>query len=214
MPSWFGRKPEVKPTIASLRFDAADWTYHGEREPNCLRVWQTPDSDAVGVHFFDIAPNIPVCRTLAELCDFYRSGIKAAGAEMVECALEPVAGQTAIRVLMKAPQRPHGRLYQATYTVPFRDFSFVVKVQCLEHGITGVRETVLADKRMAAGEMPNVSGKGPLLRDWDPDAPEHDADFPTHPVSRARRILAHVARSMSLEEPVGRLPKFELPETP
>jgi len=110
MPSWFQRKPDVKPTIDSLRFDAADWTYQGEQEAGRLRVWQTPGGDPVALYFFDVAPTIPD-RSLGELCDFYRSGIKAAGAEMVECALEPVAGATAIRMLMKAPQQPSGRFY-------------------------------------------------------------------------------------------------------
>jgi len=87
----------------------------------------------------------------------------------------------------------------------------VVKVQCPERGITGMREAVLADKRLATGEEPDVSGKGPFFRDWNPDAQEYDAQFPTHPVSRARQTLAHVARSASLDEAVARLPKFELP---
>lgn len=209
MPSWFRRKPVVRPTLTSLRFDTTGWSDEGEQQPNHLHVWQTADGDAVALFFFDLAPNIPPCRTVDELRDFYGSSIKSAGAELVDFAVEPLVGQTAIRMTMKAPQQPHGRLYQATYTVPFRDFSFVVKIQCSEHGVTGVREAVLADRRMAAGEVPDVSGRGPFFHNWNPDAPEYDAQFPDHPVSRARRILARVAGSSSFDKTVAALPKFK-----
>jgi hypothetical protein len=165
----------------------------------------------VALYFYDLAPDLPACTTVEQLREFYWSGVSGVGAELVECALESVAGQVAIRVLMKAPQQPSGRFYQAAYTLPFRDFSFVIKVQCREHGMTGVRETILADRRMAAGEMPDVTGKGPFFRDWNPDSPEYDAEFPEHPVSRARRILEHVARTAVLDQAVSQLPKFGLP---
>src|SRR5258706_11986073 len=116
---WFKRKSDVKPSLTSLQFDTRGWKDHGEQQPNHLRVWQTPDSDGVGLYFFNLAPNIPDCETVDELRDFYQSISAGASAEMVECALELIAGQTAIRVLMKAPQKPHGRLYQASYTIPF-----------------------------------------------------------------------------------------------
>jgi hypothetical protein len=121
MLSWSKRKPDVNPTLASLQFDARGWKDHGEQQPNHMRVWQTPDGDGVGLYFFNLAPNIPPCKTIGELSEFYQRISGGAGAELVECALEPIAGQTSIRVLMKAPQKPHGRLYQASYTIPFRD---------------------------------------------------------------------------------------------
>jgi hypothetical protein len=100
--------------------------------------------------------------------------------------------------------------YQGAFTLPFRDFSFVVKVQCREAGITGIREAILFDQRRAGGAMPSLDKAGPPFPDWNPDAAEHDAKFPTHPISRLRRLLAHIAQSATMEETVRALPPFPL----
>jgi hypothetical protein len=47
---------------------------------------------------------------------------------------------------------------------------------------------------------------------WDPDDPKHDAEFPDHPVARARRVLDHVAGSMVVAGEVRELPGFALPK--
>jgi hypothetical protein len=39
-----------------------------------------------------------------------------------------------------------GVTYLGSLTIPFRDFSFVIKVQCWEEGITGLREALLFDE--------------------------------------------------------------------
>ena len=200
----------MKPSIASLRLDTRGWIDRGEEEADAAHVWATPEGDAVVLYFCGGPPTIPACGTVEELSAFYRDAIARAGAEMVECRVEAVAGARAVMVFMKAPQQPHGRLYQGSYTVPFRDFSFVVKVQCPEHGTTGVREAILFDLRMQAGEQPRLDG-GPPFAGWDPDAAEHDARFPTHPLSRARRLLEHVRRRTTIDEAVARLPRFDLP---
>ena len=203
----------VIPTIQSLQLDTLGWIDRGETEPNAARVWETPQGDAVVLYFCDGPPTIPACATVEALCAFYREAIARAGAELVECRVEAVARPPAraVLVLMKAPQEPSGRLYQGSYTIPFRDFSFVVKVQCAEQGMTGVREAILFDQRRRAGEQPRLDGAGPPFPGWNPDAAEHDAMFPTHPVSRARRLLEHVRRTTTLADALARLPGFALP---
>jgi len=210
--SWFGRKPDATPTLDSLQFDASGWKYHGEQQPNPMRVWETPEHDAVSLHFFAVAPDRPACTSVAELTRFYEQSLKGSAAKVVECRLTQVAGCAAVRLIIKAPQKPSGMMYQGALTLPFRDFSFVVKVQCPEVGMTGVREAILFDERRAAGEMPAVGGAGPVFPGWNPDAPEHDARFPNHPISRLRRLLDRIAQSATMDETVRRLPGFRLPE--
>src|SRR5262249_19785129 len=152
------------------------------------------------------------CPTFGALQDFYHAGIQSAGAEMLECLLEPVAGCSTIRLLMKAPQSPGGFFYQGVLTLPFRDFSYVVKIQRREHGTTGTREAILLDKRLAKGEKPSPAGLP--FPDWNPDSAEHDAQFPDHPVSRARRLLQHVAKTATLDGAIAKMPPFALPGNP
>ncbi len=208
--AWFRRKIP-KPSIDSLRFATNGWKFHGEQEAGRVRLWETADGDAVLLHFFGIPPNLPLASTVDEIDAMYASGLAAAGGKVVECTISQFAGCNAVRLLFKVPQEPSGMFYQAAVTIPFRDFSFVVKIQCPEVGTTGVREAILFEKRMRAGEKPNVDKPSEPFVGWNPDAPEHDVAFPAHPVSRLRRLLAEIESSATLNEEVSRLPKFRLP---
>jgi hypothetical protein len=94
--------------------------------------------------------------------------------------------------------------YVGSFIFPFRDFSFVLKVQCEERGITGVREAVIVDEKLASGEL-QIDPDGKFMTGWmkDPndatrasglarslaDDEEYDQRFADHPLSRARRFL-------------------------
>jgi hypothetical protein len=101
------------------------------------------------------------------------------------------------------------RSYLGSLTVPFRDFNFVLKCQCLERGTTGIKEAILLDRSWAAHEP---KGEGELPPGWDPDAPRYDPEFPDHPVARARRTLDHVQKSFEVTSEVRKLPGFALPD--
>lgn len=202
----------ISPSINSLSFDTSGWKFHGEQQPNQKRLWETPEHDAVILHFFGIAPDIPPIRSMGEMSAFYANGLKPSGGKVVECGLAQLAGCPSIRLIIKVPQKPSGMMYQGVFTIPFRDFSFVIKVQCEESGMTGVREAILFDQRRRSGEMPNLDPAGPFFSNWNPDAPEHDQSFPTHPISRLRRLLARLASTATLDPGVRDLPGFPLPE--
>jgi len=178
-----------------------------------MRLWETADHDAVSLHFFAVAPNLPVAKSVDEISAMYASGLAPAGGKVVYCTIGELARCDAVRLLLKVPQKPSGMMYQGAVTVPFRDFSFVVKLQCSEHGTTGVREAILFEKRLRAGEKPNVGRPGEPFPGWNPDAPEHDAAFPAHPVSRLRRVLERIDTSATIDEEIRKLPKFPLPRS-
>jgi hypothetical protein len=115
---------------------------------------------------------------------------------------------------LSVPQQPSGRTCVGSLTVPFRDFSFVVKCQCAEGGPTGLKEALLFDRSRAAGEPMQVEGGRFHIPGWDPDAERHDAEFPGHPVARVRRVLRQVAGSLNIATEVWQLPGFPLPESP
>jgi len=205
------RTKSATPSIDSLRFETNDWKFHGEKEPGRRRLWETADRDAVLLHFFPIPPNLPVAKSVDEISAMYASGLAAAGGRIVQCAIGELARCDAVHLLLKVPQKPTGMMYQGAVTMPFRDFSFVVKIQCPEHGTTGIREAILFEKRMQAGEKPNLIRPGEPFPGWNPDAAEHDAAFPSHPISRLRRILKGIENSAVLDEQIRVVPKFRLP---
>jgi hypothetical protein len=185
-----------KPSLDAVRFDPTGYAARGEPQPGRVRVWHTPE-DAASVE---------------ELAAFYRLLLGDSGGKLVEVGVAAAGGCPAVRTLLAVPQQPSGRTYVGSLTVPFRDFSFVIKCQCEEGGPTGLKEALLVDRSRAAGEPMQIEGRRFHIPGWNPDDPRHDAEFPNHPVARARRVLAHVAGTLVIADEVRQLPGFALPQ--
>lgn len=92
--------------------------------------------------------------------------------------------------------------------MPFRDFSFVAKVQCDERGITGMRESMaLADIAMKKG---GLDERWNFREGWIDDIydsrlheerlrnvsedEKYDSKLPNHPLSRAACFVIYIRR--------------------
>lgn len=172
-------------------------------------TWFDRAGDVLSTHHFAIPPDLP--GSLAELTPirrYYREMLGDAGA-LVELEVETVGRTAALRSLVKLRQQPTGMAYVVSLTFPFRDCSFVAKVQCPEQGMTGMRDALVSAKL----------GVRPEGRDWacadgrpwfgDPYDPDHvsavrrnrsddeewDRMFAEHPLSRAREHLRRLRRA-------------------
>ncbi len=204
---FFGGKPEV--SLDSVRFDISE--YRPDSEDAGRRVWRTSGGDGLGLFFFAKPPDLPSnARTLDELKQSYHKLIGNDAVKIVEFAVRPIAGVNCIQMILKVPKQPHGIDYVGSITIPFAQFSFVIKIQASEHGITGMRETALMIRGQKEGWV-KLTPDGKLEGDWNPDDQRHDALFPDHPVSRVRRELANVAGSLEIQDAARNAPRFVLP---
>jgi hypothetical protein len=192
-----GSEKDAQPSLESLSFDAASYVLRDS--PASIRAWSTPDGDGLGLYFFAKPPDIPVCKELDELRSYYDAQVRPAGGAIAEASLLWVDGCLAVKAVVKVPQPQSGLTYVASITIPFREFSFVFKVQCEERGATGVREAVLLDRLLGAGAIPEVIDGGMRVPGFDPDNERFDVEFPMHPLSRARRAIHHVATTAHVE---------------
>jgi hypothetical protein len=201
-----------KPSLDAVRFDTTGYAFQGEPQPGKVRVWHTPEGDGLGVYFFPVPPDLPAnAASVDELAAFYRRLLGDSGGKLVEVRVVVAGGCPAVRTILSVPQQPSGRTYVGSLTVPFGDFSFVLKCQCAESGPTGLKEALLFDRSRAANEPMQIEGGRFHIPGWDPDEPKHDAEFPDHPVARVRRVLDHVAGSLVVAGEVRELPGFALP---
>jgi hypothetical protein len=200
-------------SVESLRFDV-----RGLRmvdTGSAVRQWVTPVGDTLSLYFFDQPPDLTAdIADTAALRRFYREQIAASGGGLIEADALRVADAPAVRLVLKLPQQPAGLSYLASLTLPFRDFSFVIKAHCIERGTTGLRETWVLDQALAGGEA-QLDGEG-KLQGWtrdpygDParqalmwnlsDARRFDARFPDHALSRARALLDRVEATLRLND--------------
>lgn len=136
-----------KPSLDAIRFDTTGYKYQGDPEAGRLRVWHTPEGDGLGLFFFPIPPDLPAnAGSLDELAAYYRQLSGDSGTKLVEVGVVDAGDWPAIRTVVSFPQQPSGRVYLGGLTVPFRDFGFVLKCQCSEHGDTGLKAAVLMSR--------------------------------------------------------------------
>jgi hypothetical protein len=205
-----------------ITFDETGFERQGERDG--VVVWFTPNGDGLGLFHYAIPPDIGAdLKSVDSVRAFYRESIRESGLGVIEIETVVVDGITAVRTLFKIAQEPAGRTYLGALTLPFQQFSYVLKVQCEEHGITGLRDTLVLTSLMHSGETDidastgvpagwlddpyDLHEAGPMTRNKS-ERPEYDSQFPDHPLSRARRVLDHLERTVIVDDEIKRQPGF------
>jgi hypothetical protein len=211
------------PSHASVTFDASGFDFQEERDG--ARVWHTPAGDTLGVFYFPLKPDIDAnVRSLEKVRQAIRSRASAARAAIIEVETTTTDACLAVRQIIKVPQQPHGMNYVGSLLLPFRDFSFVIKVQCQEHGTTGIRDTIILDEALGDGRVTFDPDREGFLEGWmhdpyDPtlhrgfhwnlsEAPEYDVRFPDHPLSRLRPVLGHLELTLRVTKEVKASPPY------
>jgi hypothetical protein len=213
----------IEPTLEQVEFDTVGLKFHSETN-RVLKVWTNPEADVVTLNLFLTAPDIRVSLSNLEgLREMYREQVTAAKGGLIEVGTLEVSSIPSIKTILKLPQKMAGVAYVAAITIPFKDFSFVLKITCQERGFSGTRETRILEQRRLAllekGETRDVmigwnsdpydpNFKSELLMTF-AENQVFDADFPDHPISRARFWIEKFEKSLKLEKSLVAFEPFE-----
>jgi hypothetical protein len=177
-------------------------------------TWANEERTLIQPVFFDRVPDLPAALTdLPALRRGMARMAAAQGGALIEADVTPVGGQPALRQIIKVklPDRPHGQAFLGSYIVPKAACSAVLRVQAAESGPSGVREAVV----MARVGPPNYFRPHPYGPDGEGGLPSHVADdatydpqFPQHPLTRVRQVLARLAGQVELHPGFAALPPF------
>ncbi|MBM9622958.1 hypothetical protein ACFU9F_20905 [Streptomyces zhihengii] len=177
-------------------------------------VWTDDAGDVLSLHWFGLKPDLP-----AALDDgpALRASLAAytaeAGGGLIEASVKPLGGLPALRQILKLPLpgQAHGQVFIGSFTVPRAECSTVVKIQAPERGTTGMREAMVM-ARVGPGDYfrphPYAPGLQGGLPFHEADHARWDEQFPDHPLSRVRRVLAELAATVRVEPPFAALPPF------
>jgi hypothetical protein len=211
------------PSLDSVTLDTSGFRLHEESDRQ--RVWSTPAGDSVELYYSPLRPDIHGdVQFVDAIRHVMRSRAAALGAAIIEVDITTVDGCLALRQILKFPQQPYGMTYLGSLILPFRDFSFVVKVRCCERGLTGIRDTVIGNEAWADGRVPgDAAGFQEWMHDpYDPtlntgfhynlsEASDYDSRFPTHPLSRLRSVLRYLQPTIQVTSEVRRSPEYVYP---
>ena len=208
--------------IDRVKLDNSGWKL---REKNSdVKVWDNEVGDVLSLNFFDNKPDIPVSLSnITELRNFYRNMVAEAGGGIIKIEVIKIKELQAIENIFKMPMQPSGMIYVASFTIPFQDKSYVIKLQCPEQGITGERDSVVFasfanfddeddenfdpfngwmkdpyDEGLTEGFLMNLS-----------EVEQYDEKFPNHPLSRARKYLSQIKNTVSFDEKLSNLTSFD-----
>lgn len=188
----------------------SQWTLRQTEES--IAVFRNADGDALSINHFNQIPDIGADITdTGALRAFYRKAAESNGLAMIEVDSVQLAGLSAVRTILKVRLQPRGFAFIGSFTVPFADCSYVIKVQSAEQGITGARETTVLLMQEKPAEADEHTGKiigweqdpydaahqGPFMRNRADDE-KYDATFPDHPLSRVRRHLRQLSQELEV----------------
>ena len=219
--------------LEALSFDTSGWREQpaGELRPGeaHVRLWQNEIGDGLGLSYFNLAPDLPApLSRIDQLRHAHRLSLARANGGIVEMTGIEVDATPALKLIAKVAQEPHGMTYLGSYTFPRRDFSYVLNIQCLEYGTTGIRETVVLEQELGLEQV--QLGKGGRLINWgadpyDPtfrggilrnvaDDERYDSQFPDHPLSRLRGYLNRLEPTITVSDAMKQAKAFEGPPVP
>jgi hypothetical protein len=184
--------------LADIQLPLDGWTVLESADHS--NSWRNQVGDQMDLDFFGIAPDLPApLDDLQPLRALYREMLGESGG-LVEVEEAIIGGVRGVCGILKLRQDPSGMIYVGVVTVPFRDCSFVIKYQCPELEITGIRDSAVfaalaLDFDESTGEPVgwaadpyDPANRTGVLRNRAED-PEWDTQFPQHPLSRLRSYL-------------------------
>ena len=191
------------------------------RAEGALRAWSDNAGGQLSLHRFDLEPDLVASLSDVDaLREQYRHMVVKQNGAVVSVDRMDISGLPALKTVLKFQQEPHGMTYVGSYTFPFEDFSYVVRVICSEIGTTGIRDTVVAQKAGGIAEEGiapdwfqdpyDPSFEASVLRNRSDDE-EWDLLFPDHPLSRVRATLRLVTDGCEIADELRQCRPFTGP---
>ncbi|MEO0898564.1 MAG: hypothetical protein AAFY71_19280 [Bacteroidota bacterium] len=212
------------PGIEAIELDTWDWQ-EVQKAKNIV-VWQNSEFPAqLSVNYFPTAPDLPrPLKDVDHLRDFYRRKLaRAKGAILI---VEPfqLNGYRAIETLFRIPQKKQeGFIYVGSYTIPFADRSYVVKVQEQEFTHIGERERMIMERLLK--DRPKEIGEDgqPIGWEFDPYDPAYEGEFkmnkseevrfdlwyPEHPLTHVRQYMYRLKNELKFSDEMKALAELE-----
>ena len=139
---------------------------------------------------------------MADLFSAFSNLVSRNGVGIVEIEACEFSGHKALRYIFRRPQQNLGITYIGEILLPFENICYRFRIECPEVGVTGVRVAMAASEAMRAGilKIDSEITAFELPDGYSPDDPKFDAEFPGHPLSRLRRVMAHLSKSVELKK--------------
>ena len=185
--------------------------------------WINPEETIIlSLYFFNKNPDIPTIKNLDILRKFYREQISKPGGGIIQVDLIEIQDFTVVKTIFKLPQEPTGMTYLTSLTIPFAKYSYVIKIQAPELGMTGMRDSVVAAKLLNENKI-SLGENGYEGWFYDPydtelkegvlmnksEEEKYDQGFPEHPLTQSRKLISKIESEIIFGDTLAKIKKFE-----
>lgn len=209
-----------KPTIDSISIPDLGWSKRGFN--NQVREWNNNQTPTIlSLNFFDLQPDLPTIQDVNLLREMYRSQVSQYNGGLIEVDIIEIKGFLVVKTILKIKANSEGITYLSSLTIPFKNCSYVIKLQASEYGVTGIRDATIANTLLSENKI--AIGEGGY-EDWFEDPYEvnfsegllmnksekvqYDSEYPNHPLSQSRKLLERIGNEIEFGEALVKAKKF------
>jgi hypothetical protein len=199
-------------SISDIDFDTRRYKLGADKDR--AKAWRSPDGDAVALFYENCLPHMGLkVKTLPDLLNSLRESVSDSGLSVVSMETCNLAGHRGLKYIFRMPQENHGFGYAGDISIPFESFYYHFRIECPEVGQTGLRESRACADAMLDGKL-NIDSGGSVIKlpdGYSPDDCKYDAEFPAHPLSRLRRVMAHLCSTVTVAQRAANYAPYQWP---
>ena len=200
--------PPQESSLGSLKL-AVPWGPEIERSERRI-VWIDASGVPLSADLLNGSLGLPVPTDKPAVRKYCRKIAKGNGGAIVSVDAVSIAEVPATQLIYKREKLP-AYAYTGMLFLQLDAFGYVIVIAAEEQGTTGVREAVVTSRLFEEGKLTLETYESGWFRDpYDPgykgrilrslsDNERYDSSFPDHPLSKIRRSLEHLQRSIRLD---------------
>lgn len=209
-----------KNDINSIQIPDFDWNLNENNKH--IKQWVNSEQTmALSINYFDIKPDLSTIKNVENLRKGYREQIASVNGGIIVADVIKLNGFDVVKTIFKIPQDPTGVTYIGSFTIPFENCSYVVKIQAPEYSPTGMRDSVvgmelLNQDQISVGENGYEGwAKDPYDADFKKGSlmnlsedKKYDQKFPNHPLTQLRIHMDKLSKGLTFKQELENLKKF------
>lgn len=189
------------------------------------KSWSDEISTEISLNFFKKKPDLPFLDK-DKLVPFFRNQISINNGAIIEIDSFKINHFDLVKTILKfkISTNEFGQnhiIYLGSLIIPFKDYSFVIKIQSFEEGIIGVRESIIFNDLLfeSDGDLINVQenwSKDPydseLISDFLMNTSEKevfDVKFDNHPLTIIRNKMKKIEENIKFDSELEKIEKFQ-----
>lgn len=191
-----------------------------------IKLWNDNNSRELSLHFFKKKPDLPFLDK-ENLITFFRNQVSTNNGAIIEIESFKINDFDIVKTILKfnIGNNELGLnqiVYLGSLIIPFKNYSFVIKINSFDEGVTGIRESIIFNDLLVEkdGDLFLVQeswSKDPYDSEFKSDflmntseLEIYDEKFDEHPLTLIRNKLKMIEKEIKFDHELKNIEKFQI----